>query len=242
MLEKAIDASPGSGVSCLSQVRDQASTAGSIYEELADHQRTEPWHGQPMIELLQTWAERFIAEFKLDVPEVVIGIEKLASTRYGQFRMGHNRLGLRGEITLNARYLNGKRPLWEILGTLLHELVHAWQQAHGSPSKNHHNDEFRKKAAQLGLMINKKGLTGYAAIGPFKALLARFCVEAPAVETPIPEQRPRGSSKQRKWSCSCPINVRCAVDLQAQCLWCGDVFTLCEGPSVQTGRTELQAG
>ncbi len=199
-----------------------------VYEVVAEHQRRADWHGQPMIELLQTWADRFVAEFNLDIPEVVIGIDPLPCTRYGQFRMGHNGLGLRGEITLNARYLDGKRPLWEILGTLLHELLHGWQQAHGTPSKkNHHNRELREKAAQLGLLIGPTGLTGYATGGPFKALLWQFGVEAPATESPIPERRPRGQSKLKKWTCKCPVNVRCAVEMQAQCLVCGERFALC---------------
>lgn len=205
-----------------------------IYDNLAAHQRAEPWHGQPMIELLQTWTDRFIAEFKLDIPEIVIGIDTLPSTRYGQFRMGHNGLGLRGEITLNARFLDGKRPLWQILGTLLHELLHGWQQVHGPVGKrNHHNRAFREKAKSLGLLIDRRGLTGYAASGPFKALLAHFGVETSVVETPIPERRPRGNSKLKKWVCRCPVTVRCAVDFQAQCLWCGDVFVQCEAPAME---------
>ncbi|MBX3395551.1 MAG: hypothetical protein KF841_09305 [Phycisphaerae bacterium] len=202
-----------------------SSSGQSIYQELADYQRTEAWFGQALIETLQLWTNRFIAEFKLDIPEVVLSIDALPCTRYGQFREGHNGLGLRGEITLNAKYLDGSRPMWEVLGTLLHELLHGWQQAHGSPGKgNHHNREFREKAAQLGLLIDKKGLTGYAAFGPFKTLLIQSGIDAPSTETPVPSRRPRGTSKLKKWSCAC-TNVWCAVsDLLADCQECGSPF------------------
>jgi len=203
-----------------------------VYEDIAVHQRMENWFGRDMATELQSWAERFIAEFKLDIPEVVIGIDKLPSTSYGQFRMGHNGLGLRGEITLNVRYLDGKRAQWEVLGTLLHELLHGWQQAHGSSGKrNHHNREFREKAAQLGLLIDQKGLTGYAACGSFKSMLSRFGVEVPATASAIPTSRPRGDSKLKKWACQCPVAVRCAVQLEAQCLKCQALFERVKRPT-----------
>ncbi len=212
----------------MKSVTDKVVARGQVYDIVAKHQLHEPWHGQPMIELLQTWADRFVAEFNLDIPEVVIGIDPLPCTRYGQFRMGHNGLGLRGEITLNARYLDGTRPLWEILGTLLHELLHGWQQAHGTPSKkNHHNRELREKAAQLGLLIGPTGLTGYVAGGPFKALLGQFGVEAPATESPIPERRPRGDSKQKKWSCGCTVGRFGVATVNLRCETCGKRMELC---------------
>lgn len=161
----------------------------TVYSAIADHQRREVWSGNQFIEQLQTWADRFIVEIKLDIPEVVLSIDALPCTRYGKFREGHNGLGLRGEITLNAKYLDGSRPMWEVLETLLHELLHGWQQAHGSPGKgNHHNRVFREKAAELGVLIDKKGLTGYAAIGPFKALLTQSGIDAPSAETPVPSR------------------------------------------------------
>ncbi len=208
---------------------EQCPAPPAVYGALAEHQRTEIWHGQPMIELLQTWAERLIGEFNLDIPVVVIGIDNLPCTRYGQFRMGHNGLGLRGEITLNARYLDGKRPLWEILGTLLHELLHGWQQVHGAVGKrNHHNRAFREKAESFGLLIDKRGLTGYAASGPFKEMLARFGVDAPAVEAPIPERRPRGNSKQKKWSCGCTVGRFGVAAVNLRCETCGNRMERCD--------------
>ena len=136
--------------------------SSSIYPELAAHQREETCFGRDLIVLLQGWAAKIVVEFKLEIPEVVLCLESLPKNRYAHFRGGHNGFGLRGEIAFNTHYLQGQRELWEVLGTLLHELLHAWQQAHGKPGKgNHHNEEFRRKAWELGLIIDRRGATGY---------------------------------------------------------------------------------
>lgn len=197
---------------------------GTIYQGLALHQRSEAWFGQNLSVALQEWIVRFIAEFKLDIREVALRIDVLPCSRLGHFRVGHNGFGLKGEIALNSRYLE-TRPLWQILGTLLHELLHAWQHAHGNPSrKDHHNEEFRQKAAECGLNIDRQGVTGYAADSPFKTLLREYGVAVPADEYIPTGERLKGKSKLKKWSCGC-TNIRCAVaDFRAQCLKCGNAF------------------
>lgn len=199
-----------------------------VYRDIARHQRTECWYGKDIVAVLQAWAERFIGEFKLEVAEVSLCIEELPFSRYAHFRQGHNGFGLKGEIAFNTRYLQGQREQWQVLGTLLHELLHGWQQAHGTPGKgNYHNREFRRKAAGLGLIIDKRGATGYTADSLFKEILRRHHVEVPRVEIPAVTRRHRGNSKMKKWTCGC-TNVRCAVELHAQCLQCVQLFRLCE--------------
>ena len=195
-----------------------------VYSVLADHQREEAWHSRDAIAYFQEWADKFNVEFKLDVPEVVLSIDRLPRTRYGQFRCGHNGLGLRGEITLNSKYMS--REPWETLGTLLHEMVHGWQQTHGVMSaRNHHNVEFRQKAKELGLVIDRRGVTSYAAQSQFKNLLRQNGVEVPAGEVAAPADRKQGRSKLVKWTCACGTNVRVAVaDFRALCLKCNTEF------------------
>jgi hypothetical protein len=195
----------------------------SIYRDLANHQTSETWFGRTTIETLQTWAERFIVEFKLDISEISFCVDSLSCNKYGHFRCGHNGFGLKGEIALNSRYLD--REPWAVLGTLLHELLHAWQEVHGRPSGgNHHNTEFRQKASELGLIIDKRGVTAYAAECPFKELLRRFTVPVPEGEIPPQGGQVPAQSKLKKWSCGC-TNVRCAVtDFEARCLKCDKVF------------------
>jgi len=212
----------------LGESTEAASNAGTIYQDLASHQRAEEWFGRDLIALLQQWAERFIVEFKLEIPEVALCLEQLPTTRYAHFRHGHNGFGLRGEIAFNARYLNGERELWEILGTLLHELLHGWQQCHGKPGKrNHHNAEFREKAWQLGLIIDRRGVTGYRANSAFKTLLRCNGIDAPEQQVKPKRDSKAGSSKLKKWSCGCrpPVNVRVAIaTFRARCLDCGCEF------------------
>ena len=198
--------------------------AGTIYHELASHQRAEDWFGRDLATALQAWADRFIVEFNLDVHELSVCIDRLPCSRLGHFRVGHNGFGLRGEIAINTRYLTGQQSIWRVLGTLLHELLHAWEYAHGHASgRCHHNRKFRDKARELGLLVDRKGVTGFAADSRFKDLLRRYGVDVPDGEI-TPTTREAGSSKLKKWSCGC-TNVRCGVgDFQAQCLKCGRQF------------------
>jgi hypothetical protein len=195
-----------------------------IYRNLAVHQRSEIWFGRDLVVSLQEWAVRFILEFKLQIPEVVLRIDTLPCTRYGHFRVGHNGFGLKGEIALNSRYINN-REFWQILGTLLHELLHAWQHTYGNPSRrDHHNAEYRNKARECGLNIDERGVTGYPAESQFKDVLRRHGVAVPEAEYAAVGVRARGQSKMKKWSCGC-TNVRCAKVLQARCLACGQEFS-----------------
>lgn len=196
----------------------------NVYQVLAVHQRCEDWNGRDLLCFLQEWAVRFAIEFELDVPELALRVDVLPRSYLGHFRPGHNGFGLRGEIALNSMYLR-RLGAWEMLGVLLHELIHAWQFAHGTPSDgNHHNAEYRRKAESLGLIIGRCGITGYSAESRFKDLLHRFDIEAPAKEVLPQDRRVKGESKQKKWSCGC-TNIRCAVlDLRAQCLKCGREF------------------
>ncbi len=208
------------------QAPTDSAIAPDVYDILAQHQRHEEWNRRELMADLQTWANRFVVEFKLDIPEVVLCVDVLPSSRYGHFRYGHNGFGLKGEIALNARYLTPNVPKWEVLGTLAHELLHAWQQAHGTPGKrNYHNSEFREKAIELGLVVDRRGVTGYTADSPFKNLLRHFGVVVPEHEVLPPGRRQPGQSKLKKWSCGC-TNVRVAVaDFRARCLKCGRDFS-----------------
>lgn len=197
----------------------------NVYRALASHQRSEDWQGRQMMQTLQAWANLFIVEFKLDIPEIALCIDRLSARVYGHFRYGHNGFGLRGEIALNSRYLPPRRDFWEVLGTLLHELLHAWQQEHGTPSPGkHHNAEFRTKAGQLGLIIDRRGETEYATSGPFQDLLQDRGIDISREPDRVSGTREPGKSKLRKWSCRC-TNVRVGVsDFQAVCLKCQQEF------------------
>ena len=111
----------------------------TIYKELRRHQvkrhqDDEPWGYRDVMQELHEWADRFIVEFKLEIPEVTIGIDALRRRCNGQFQEGHNSLGLRREIIIARSHLEeclSEEKWFELQGTLLHELLHAWQEEHG---------------------------------------------------------------------------------------------------------------
>lgn len=196
-----------------------------VYHELADHQRHECWTYQSLAACLLKWAEIFNVEFKLEVNNIALCIAPLSRRCYGHFRVGHNAFGLKNEVAINSLYLES-REFWCVLGTLLHELLHVWQQQYGKPgSGNYHNVQFRRKASECGLIIDKQGYTEYADASPFRDILQRYGIEMPLVPT-LPKRVP-GYSTLKKWSCGC-TNVRVgASELQAQCLRCGRPFVRC---------------
>ena len=213
----------------LFQFKPENVPAGRIYEALADHQVHEEWDHRAFIAELQRWAGLFNRAFDLGVPEVSLGIDRLRTQRLGHFCRGHNAFGLRGEIILNNRYLHEVREPWRVLGTLLHELLHGWQQAYGKSGKNnYHNKQFREKAQTYGLIVDDRGCTQYDSGGRFFALLREHGMELPELVVPAPVIRERGESKLKKWSCGC-TNVRVAVpDFRARCLRCGREFLRCD--------------
>jgi hypothetical protein len=196
----------------------------AVYDVLADHQKNEEWRYNALASEAHRWASIFNDEFQLEVPEVSLAFENLRRTRFGHFRYGHNGFGLKGEIAINAQHILN-REFWQTLGTLLHELLHAWQQAHGKPGKrNHHNKEFRARARGLGLIVDQRGHTSYEPNSAFTTLLKKHGVHVPPLVAPTSTKAVRGESKLKKWSCGC-TNVRVAIsDFRARCLKCNGVF------------------
>ena len=194
----------------------------SVYEALADHQRSEDWPLKALFTELQRWVGIYDVEFNLQIPSISLCVDSLSRRCLGHFRYGHNGFGLEGEIAINRQYLE-QREFWQLLGTLLHEMLHAWQQAHCTPGKgNYHNVQFRSKAHGYGLIIDRNGVTEYEQESPFTRLLGKYEVVVPHI--PKPTIRRRGSSKLKKWSCGC-TNVRVAVStFRAKCLTCGNIF------------------
>jgi len=206
---------------------DEAALGKGIYDLLARHQVTGEWRYRELAAELHRWAVIFNREFNLEVSQIALRVDWLACRTLGHFRSGHNGFGLKGEIAINERHLHRRDP-WQVLGTVLHELLHAWQEEHGKPGKPpYHNKQFRAKALQYGLVIDEDGVTHYLDESPFKALLNHYGVRMP--DQPLPPRRASGDSKLKKWACRCPVNVRVAVaDFQARCLKCRRVFTRAE--------------
>lgn len=203
-----------------------------IYNALQNHQiENAEWELTEFLKWLHEWRGYFALEVAeiASVAAVSLCVDHLPKKRYGHFRHGVNGFGLKGEIALNRLYVMDREP-WEILGTLFHELLHAWQEEHGKPGKgNFHNKEFRAKALEFGLIIDSKGVTQYAPDSVFLRILTKYGVEVPEIPEVEEVEKTPGKSKLKKWSCQCepPVNLRVAVpEIHVHCLECDCDFTL----------------
>lgn len=98
-----------------------------------------------------------------EIPPVLLTMQRESRT-YGYFssrRFAH-RTGKEttDEIAINPAYF-GVVPLLEILQTVVHEMVHAWQYHHGTPGRRgYHNKEWADKMEAIGLMPSNTGKPG----------------------------------------------------------------------------------
>ena len=175
------------------------------------------------------------------VPEVVLSFDLTDRRTLGHYHLRRNGLGVRWAVNLNPVHL--ARPLYQVLATLLHEMAHAWQHEHGTPSKPpHHNREFRDRCQALGIPTDEGGhdlgvrdgtpfedyCSRHGVVFPTQASEGGTAAEpgAPSPLLPAPPATPRGS-KLKKWTCPCGVNVRVAIaGFDATCNRCGEKFRL----------------
>lgn len=202
-----------------------------INDALAVHQaEVEEWEFAELTASLQRWADRMILEFKLEIGTPALMIEQLHRYRLGHYRHGRNGFGLRDEIAIDEEHARCSES-WRVLGTLAHEMLHSWQEHHGTPGKwNYHNKEFRRKAEQIGLIIDERGVTEYTpAPTPFWELLGRHDIAIPELPAPMPRETRRGSSKLKLYECPCGVKIRSGRStLRVLCLECEGPFELRE--------------
>lgn len=97
--------------------------------------------------LARLFREANAAHFGGTLPELPIRLSGRMRTRLGQLCLEHG-TGVPFEITVSRRHV--ERHTWtEVADTLLHEMVHLWQQVHGHPVD--HGAAFRAKARAVGV-------------------------------------------------------------------------------------------
>jgi len=207
--------------------------AERINAALREHQQSVvDWGFAGNLEELYRWAEVMVLEFKLEIPQPCLAVDRLRRA-YGHFRHGRNGFGLRDEIAIDRGHLE-RSPRWRVLGTLFHELLHSWQEHHGKSGKrNYHNVQFRKQARSFGLVIDQRGFTEYdlSVVTPFRGFLEKHGIEVPAVEPPPPLIVAKPRSKLKLYECPCGVKVRVGRSrFDAKCLDCCGVFALKDGP------------
>jgi hypothetical protein len=138
------------------------------------------------------------------------------------------------EITVCAEYL--AKPLAEIIGTLIHEMVHMY--CHYADIKDvgkdgrYHNQKFRDACLEVGLLVEKDERIGWArtSLGPAlekKVFSLNINEDAFSVFRIAPAEQAKQPTKMKKWVCGCtpnPTIVRCATELTATCTTCGYTF------------------
>ncbi|HBG28987.1 MAG: hypothetical protein A2Y10_14805 [Planctomycetes bacterium GWF2_41_51] len=214
-----------------------------INEHLKDHQVAIEWEKKELIQNLHIWRERFIFEFNLKIDGLpAISIDRIRKSAYGLFKLGRNGFGLRNEITINEVYIDN-RAYWQIIGTFLHELLHAEQEQSGKPYKTkrknkdyrytYHNKDYRDRAASFGLIVDQWGHQRYVPPpSPFWDILYKYGISITDIDKESDSIAPLatapGNSKLKLWICGCqpkPVHVRVAIeDFQAKCLKCGTIF------------------
>jgi hypothetical protein len=146
-------------------------------------------------------------------------------------RLGHFRArtwhapdgSLRDEIVIYAD-LALSRGMQAILETLLHEMVHVWQEHFGHRGAVH-NAQWHAEAARVGLLTD--GPQGFTSSGPgFVAAVAELRPRVDGIPFRARETAHR-KGKLVRWSCACGFGVRVAVwHFDATCNVCRQPFRL----------------
>jgi hypothetical protein len=106
---------------------------------------------EPLAAKLAEWHARYNRElFAGTLRPVPVRLSRRMKSRLGHYTAAGGGIG---EITISARHL--RRHGWkEALHTLLHEMVHQWQDETGHPLD--HGPAFRAKAKELGIVPRAK--------------------------------------------------------------------------------------
>lgn len=131
------------------------------------------------------------------------------------------------EINICAENLD-KNPI----ETLIHEMTHYVNACNKIPDCNaaqYHNKKFKLRAESYGLNVDKNGRHGWALTSisdNLQKTLDEIKIDYKTFEL-FRKQHPtiKAVTKMKKYKCNCTV-VRCAVDLDAQCLKCNQKFEL----------------
>ena len=124
--------------------------------------------------------------FNGELPPIVISIMSSPRTN-GHFtvnkewRVENERFN---EINISAEHMD--RPIENIMGTLMHEMVHYYCQLNGiadvSQNGRYHNRKFKEEAEKRGLIISQGKYIGWSKTEPsgeFKNVLKEHGIEKP---------------------------------------------------------------
>jgi hypothetical protein len=105
--------------------------------------------------------------FNGDLPPVIFTLQRKKHVMgfFAAKRWGNLQGETCSEISINPSYFATSRII-EVMQTLVHEMVHAWQHTLGTPSDGHyHNKEWARKMMDVGLMPSDTGEPGGNIVG-----------------------------------------------------------------------------
>jgi predicted SprT family Zn-dependent metalloprotease len=174
-----------------------------------------------------------------ELPDVLITMQRRKSSRgfFAAHRFAHRRGSeILDEIALNPAAMQDRTDE-QIASTLVHEMVHHWQEHFGKPGRGrYHNKQWAAKMDEIGLIPSHTGApggkrTGQAVThyvqegGPF-AREWKFLAEDCGFTFDYQDRRTNGPETVRKlkvrYACpSCSVHVWGKPDLRFICEDCG---------------------
>ena len=139
------------------------------------------------------------------------------------------------EINICAEYLS--RPFEEVIGTLLHEMVHLYNLQNGiqdvSRGGTYHNKKFKEAAESHGLILTKDSKYGW--IGRTLNDEAAAFVKTMGTEkfdlwrdSPKKAKAATKKSSSRKYVCPCcGLIVRATKEVKVKCFECDELLIEC---------------
>ena len=177
------------------------------------------------------------------LPACLLNFSRKAKT-YGFFapeRWQHDHAKeVRHEISLNPASLRTRKPI-DVASTLVHEMVHLWQQEFGRPSRTgYHNAEWATKMDEVGLTPSSTAAPGGARVGQavshyiatggrfaeaFAAMPSKFLLPWSCEELEDGQGKKPASRNKVKYTCTgCDTNVWGKPGLAVVCGDCEEAF------------------
>lgn len=140
--------------------------------------------------------------------------------------------GTYNEINISAEHMN--RGIYEVAGTLIHEMVHYCNFKNGikdsNPKTGNHNKDFKELAEKVGLVVEKSEKHGYSTTylsDELKKKIDEFnyidCFNVARISA-TKEKEKKEKKPQKKYRCGCGVEIKTTKELEIICARCNEKF------------------
>lgn len=164
-------------------------------------------------------------EGKLDRPIITIQYTRGTYGHYSTTDMWNVNGEGRREINIDASSL--QKPIEFIVGVLLHEMVHYYNDAilgvqDCSRGGRYHNKHFKEVAETVGLVVGKTQSYGFCQTAPSEELIewiiSNEIADIPISRRELPEVKSKSKSSYRVYTCpQCETKVRATKAVNIRC-------------------------